>query len=157
MDIGVDEHDPRGPEGGGWIMNLPSTTLRSKAEVRQSIALTAQLQRQIPDLSLPLALVAALGEDQQVVDNGPDTGVGPDLEDAGHRSACGYTVVRVLRQRRDVMCDDHPPLDRRPLQNSGVVRSGEPRVLDADDVEVGFPAKQSADDVAVEVLVCREP
>ena len=43
------------------------------------------------------------------------------------------------------------------LQNSGVVRSGEPRVLDADDVEVGFPAKQSADDVAVEVLVCREP
>ena len=34
--------------------------------------------------------------------------------------------------------------------------SGEPGVLDADDVEVGFPAKQSPDDVAVEVLVCRE-
>ena len=72
------------------------------------------------------------------------------------RSAYSYTVVRMLRQCRYVMGDDHPPLDRRPLQNSGVVRSGEPSVLDADDVEVGFPAKQSPDDVAVEILVCRE-
>ena len=54
------------------------------------------------------------------------------------------------------MGDDHPPLDCRPLQNSKVVRCGEPGVLDADDVEVGLPTKQSPDDVAVEVLVCRE-
>jgi hypothetical protein len=39
----------------------------------------------------------------------------------------------VLRQRRNVMGDDHPALDRRPLQNSGVVCSGEPDVLDADE------------------------
>ena len=54
------------------------------------------------------------------------------------------------------MGDDHPSLDRRPLQNSGVVRASEPSVLDADDVDVGFPAKQSPDDVAVEVLVSRD-
>ena len=36
------------------------------------------------------------------------------------------------------------------------LRAGEPGILDAHDVEVGFPAKQSSDDVAVEVLVCRE-
>jgi len=57
---------------------------------------------------------------------------------------------------RNVMGDDHPPLDRRPLQNSEVVCSGEPDVLDADDVEVGLPAEQSSNYVAVEVLVRRE-
>ena len=80
----------------------------------------------------------------------------PTSKTPGIGSAYSYTVVRMLRQRRYVMGDDHPPLDRRPLQNSGVVRSGESSVLDADDVEVEFPAKQSPDDVAVEVLVCRE-
>ena len=87
---------------------------------------------------------------------GPTLASDPTSKTPGIGSAYSYTVVRMLRQRRYVMGDDHPPLDRRPLQNSGVVRSGEPGVLDADDVEVGFPAKQSPDDVAVEVLVCRE-
>lgn len=54
------------------------------------------------------------------------------------------------------MGDDHPPLDRRPLQNSGVVCSGEPDVLDADDVEIGFTADQAPNYVAIEVLVRRE-
>ena len=75
------------------------------------------LQRQISPLSLPLALVAALGQEYRIVDSLSNRGDGTHLEDSWHRLTCCDSFEGVLCQRRDIVRDDDAPLVGGPLQN----------------------------------------
>lgn len=97
-------------------------------------------QWQVADLSLPFALVATFSKEEEIVDRSPDAGAGSDLEHTRHRLSGGHAIVRVPRQRRHVMGDHDPPLERRPCEHCGIGRPGKSGVLDANEVEVALPA-----------------
>lgn len=63
------------------------------------------------------------------------------------------TLERVFRKGRNVVRDDNSSLVRSPFQNRRVIRTREPRILDANDVDLRIASKDAAHDVAVEVLV----
>lgn len=74
-------------------------------------------ERKIPDLAFPLALTAALGEQQYVLDRSPKRDGLTHFEDPGHRTTRLNAFPRVLGHRRYVVGEEYPLLGSGPLQH----------------------------------------
>ena len=111
---------------------LPGDTVPRAFKVqRADDALDAAItisKRQEANLPLPFAFDAALGQENQIVDSLSDRSNRSHFEDPWHWLACRDSIECVLRQRRDIVCDDDASLVGRPLQNRGVIRSRQAHV-----------------------------
>ena len=83
---------------------------RSNGQVCASATERTISERQEVHLPLPFAFEAALGQENQVVDNLSDRGNGRYLEAPWHRLTRCNSLECVLRQRRDIVRDEDAPL-----------------------------------------------
>jgi len=84
------------------------------------------LEGEVDDAVGPFGLLAALGDQQDVVDTPADRGEIVDDEIAGHAFACGQPDANVIRHSATVMGQQDPAVRIGPLQNRRTASSPDP-------------------------------
>ncbi len=110
-------------------------------------------QRQIQHAAFEFIRAPAVSNQEQIIDRGCDGHRRADLDQPGHRLACLDAVVRVSGKRGDIMAHQDPLVFSTPSQNSRIVKSGQPSILDPHNIKARVLPEQSTQNIIIEVLV----
>ncbi len=111
---------------------------------------------QVPNLSFPLVLDAAPGNEHQILDHRRDGGFARDREHSRHGQALPNSVIGIPEQGIDVVGEENPLFARCPIQDGGIVCTGQAGLLNRADIDVRLATQLRPDQVRVEVFVSRE-
>lgn len=104
-------------------------------------------------MALPFAFHTAFCNKQNVFDGSRDGDASAKFEPAGHRPPRLHPVVSVAGHSGDIVREKHTTFLGGPIQDCGVIVSRQPRVLNAEEVQLRRLTPQPAQDVVVEVFV----
>ncbi len=107
----------------------------------------------VAHLPFPFALRAVLREQRDFLYRDADLDVVRELGYPGHRKTVLDALIRETGDGTYVVRQQDATFRCRPLEHTAIVSTGQPRILDSNDVEVVSSPQQGADDVVIEVLV----
>ena len=96
-------------------------------------------QRKEANLTFPLTVLAALGDEQKILDGVAGGEIRAHFKDAGHRQSGADSIFGEPSQRCHVVSQDHSLFTRGPGKQVGVIDSRQINVLDAEQIQCGPP------------------